>query len=346
MRIVFFGTPEYVIPIFEYLLKNEEVVCVVTRSDKPSGRHFQSVPSPVKKLTIEKKIPVLTPENLKDKNFFSQFSRPTDDGMATFNPQLAIVAAYGKILPKEILNIFPLGCINLHFSILPKYRGAAPIQWAIIKGEKKTGVTSFFMDEGLDTGKIISQIETEIKIDDTADTLREKLIPVAIDVLSETLKKIKDGFKGELQGNEVNYAPPLKKEDGKINWNKPVEEIHNMIRGMKPWPSAYTQITNCKPSSQFCLSEANKTKLEDFQQTTNLKILEAEKIQICSDDNLQCPACSKPGQITEILKNTGFVVRCNPGFLLIKTVQPASKNVMSAWAFLLGYKFFVGDQLS
>ena len=313
MKIAFFGTPEYVVPIFEYLLKNEEVVCATTRSDKPSGRHLHPVPSPIKEVAIEKKIPVLTPENLKDKNFISQLS--------TLNPQLAVVAAYGKILPKEILDIFPYGCVNLHFSILPKYRGAAPIQWAIIKGEKETGVTGFFMDEGLDTGKIIFQKKIEIAQNEDSISMQKKLIPVAIDVLSETLEKIKKGFKGEAQSGEVSYAPPLKKSDGKIDWNRPAGEIHNLIRGTKPWPSAYTQISN-------------------------LKILDAEKNQICPGDNSQCPACPQPGQITGIIKNTGFVVRCNPGFLFIKTVQPASKNVMSAWSYLLGHKLAVGDKLS
>jgi len=313
MKIVFFGTPEYVVPIFEYLLKNENVICAVTRSDKPSGRHLHPVLSPIKKIVIEKKIPIFTPENLKDKDFLAKLS--------TLSPQLAVVAAYGKILPKEVLDIFPLGCVNLHFSILPKYRGAAPIQWAVIKGEKETGVTGFFMDEGLDTGKIIFQKKIKIEEDEDSISLQKKLIPVAIDVLIKTLEKIKEGFKGEAQIGIVSYAPPLKKSAGKIDWNLPAEEIHNLIRGTKPWPSAYTQITN-------------------------LKILDAEKNQICPGDNSQCPACPKPGQITGIIKNTGFVVRCNPGFLFIKTVQPASKNVMSAWSYLLGHKLSIGDKLS
>ena len=266
MKIAFFGTPEYVIPIFEYLLKNDatlNVVCAVTRSDKPSGRHLQPIPSAIKEVAIEKKIPVLAPEKLsaeggstsggKDKNFLSQLS--------TLNPQLAVVAAYGKILPKEVLDMFPLGCVNLHFSILPKYRGAAPIQWAIIKGEKETGVTSFFIDEGLDTGKIIFQEKIEIAQNDDTETLRKKLMPIAIEVLKETLKRVKKGFKGEAQTGEVSYAPPLKKSDGKIDWNKPAEEIHNLIRGTKPWPSAHTAIEN------------EKLKIK------NLKILEAEIFQ-------------------------------------------------------------------
>ncbi|MFH0947506.1 MAG: methionyl-tRNA formyltransferase [Elusimicrobiota bacterium] len=324
MKIIFFGTPEYVSPIFEHLNKVEPVVCVVTRNDKPSGRHLHPVPSPIKKIAIEKDIPVLTPENLKDKGFIAKLS--------SLNSHLAVVAAYGKILPKEVLDVFPLGCINLHFSLLPKYRGAAPIQWAIINGEKETGVTSFFMDEGLDTGKIISQIKIRIEIEDTADMLREKLIPVAIDVLSETLEKIKRGFKGikgEAQTGEISYAPPLKKEDGKINWNKPAKEIHNLIRGTKPWPSAFTQITNYK------------------LQITNLKILDAE---ISSAIQIGGPAFGgqslSVGTIVSLQKNVGFAVKCGEDYLLVKTVQPASKNVMSAWSFIVGHKLVVGDKLS
>ncbi|HAX61817.1 MAG TPA: methionyl-tRNA formyltransferase [Elusimicrobia bacterium] len=317
MKIAFFGTPEYVLPIFEYLLKNEDVVCAVTRSDKPFGRHLQSVPSPIKKIAIEKKNSVFTPENLKDKDFISQLS--------TFNPQLAIVVAYGKILPKEVLALFPSGCVNLHFSILPKYRGAAPIQWAIIKGEKETGVTGFFMDEGLDTGKIIFQKKIKIAQNDDTVALQKKLIFVAIDVLSETLEKIKKGFNGESQKGEASYAPPLKKSDGKIDWNQPAEEIHNLIRGTKPWPNAHTAIEN------------EKSKIK------NLKILEAE---IFPSSHLAISPSFPVGSVVFIQKNIGFIVKCNPGFLLVKTVQPASKKVMSSWSFLLGHKLAVTDKLS
>jgi len=317
MKIAFFGTPEYVVPIFEHLFKNEEVVCAVTRSDKPSRRHLHPVPSPIKEAAIEKKIPVLTPENLKDKDFICQLS--------TVNCQLGIVAAYGKILPKEVLDIFPLGCVNLHFSVLPKYRGAAPIQWALIKGEKETGVTGFFMNEGLDTGKIIFQKRIKIAQNDDTLSVQKKLIPVAIDVLSETLEKIKKGFKGETQTGEASYAPPLKKSDGKIDWNQPAEEVHNLIRGTKPWPNVHTAIEN------------EKLKIK------NLKIFDAEIFQSFNFSIFQSFSI---GSIVSLKKNVGFVVKCNPDFLLIKTVQPSSKNVMSAWSFLLGHKLAVGDKLS
>ncbi|MDO8734743.1 MAG: methionyl-tRNA formyltransferase [Elusimicrobiota bacterium] len=319
MKIAFFGTPEYVVPIFEYLLKNENVICAVTRSDKPARRHLHPVLSPIKEVAIEKKISTLSPEKLKDKDFPSK--------LTPLNPQLAVVAAYGKILPKEVLDIFPYGCVNLHFSILPKYRGAAPIQWAIIKGEKETGVSGFFMDEGLDTGKIIFQ--KKIKIDENEDSLslQKKLIFVAIDVLSETLEKIKEGFKGEAQMGEVSYAPPLKKSDGKIDWNRPAGEIHNLIRGTKPWPSAYTEVGIACGKSEVGSIRILETEVASFTCPTVLSSLPV-------------------GYIVSIQKNVGFIVKCNPGFLLIKTVQPSSKNVMSAWSFLLGYKLAIADKLS
>ncbi|MEW6556148.1 MAG: methionyl-tRNA formyltransferase [Elusimicrobiota bacterium] len=319
MDIIFFGTPEYVVPIFEHLLKEKNVVCVVTRSDKPSGRHFHFIPSPIKKIAIEKNIPVITPESLNDRDFITQLS--------TVNSQLGIVTAYGKILPKEVLDIFPFGCVNLHFSLLPKYRGAAPIQWAIINGESETGVSSFFMDEGLDTGKIIFQKKIEIGRDDDTLSLQKKLIPVAIQVLDETLSKVAIGEKGAAQVGSPTYAPPLKKEDGKINWDKPVNEIYNLIRGTKPWPNAYTAIKN---------DAMLKLKMK------NLKIIDAE---ILPSFNLSISQSCPAGSIVSIPKNIGFVVKCNPGFLLVKTIQPASKNVMSAWSFLLGHKLAIGEKL-
>ncbi|MBN1383591.1 MAG: methionyl-tRNA formyltransferase [Elusimicrobia bacterium] len=331
MEIIFFGTPEYVNPVFEYLFKNESLICVVTRSNKPSGRHLHNVVSPIKKSAIEKEIPVLTPEKLKDKNFIS--------GLSAFNPQLAIVAAYGKIIPKEIIDIFPKGCINLHFSLLPKYRGAAPIQWSIIRGEKETGVTSFFLDEGLDTGKIIFQKKIALDNNDDTEVLRKKLIPVTIDVLKETIVMVKDGCQGEIQQGEATFAPILKKEDGRINWGKPVFEVHNLVRGTKPWPSAYTETRLTGPVGQVKNQSASRRiKIE------NLKIIESEVFPSRSL-TLSLSHSLPAGSIVAIEKNIGFIVKCGKGFLLVKSVQPASKNVMSAWAYLLGHNIKIGDKL-
>jgi methionyl-tRNA formyltransferase len=309
MKIIFFGTPEYVNPIFECLFKNEILLAVITRSDKPAKRHLQPLPSAIKKNAVEKKITVFTLENLKDKNFISQ--------IAELKPEIGIVAAYGRILPKEVLDIFPKGCVNIHFSLLPKYRGAAPIQWALINGESETGVTSFFMDEGLDTGKIIFQKKITIDKKDDTELLQKKLIQVAVDVLKETIIKIGNGEKGENQSGVASFAPPLKKENGKINWDKSAEEIINLIRGTKPWPGVHAEFKG-----------------------ENLRITDSEVTDICSDKSV------KSGEIVEIIKNKGFVVRCNNSFLLVKSVQPVSKNIMSAWSFLQGHQLKIGDKLS
>lgn len=314
-RTVFFGTPEYALPIFEYLAEKESLAAAVTRSDKASGRHCRVTPSPVKTAALRKSIPVFTPENLCAPEFIS--------GLAALNPQIAVVVAYGRILPPAVIKIFPKNCINLHFSVLPKYRGAAPIQWAIINGEKSTGVTSFFIDDGLDTGKIIESAGAEIKMSDDLEQLRTRLVELSVGVLERSLQKIRHGFAGFEQQGETCYAPPLKKSDGKINWADSAEKIYNLVRGTKPWPCAYTEITGAAGKKEF------------------LKILESETVE----DSGPAPAFATPGTVVEILKNKGFLIRCGAGRLLIKTVQPASKKPMSAWAFLQGRRLCPGMRL-
>ncbi|MDD5687271.1 MAG: methionyl-tRNA formyltransferase [Elusimicrobia bacterium] len=316
MKIVFFGTPEYAKPICEYLLKNETVVAAVTKQDTPANRHLNIQICPVKELSCRNNLLVFTPAKLKDENFVFE--------LLSLKPDLAIVVAYGKILPKILLDVFPMGCVNIHYSILPKYRGAAPIQWAIINNENETGVTSFFMDEGLDTGKIIFQKKIQVCKDDDTIKLREKLIPVAIDVLKETLALIKNGEKGTIQAGIPSFAPPLKKENGKIDWKKSAEDICNLVRGTKPWPGAYLEI------------------IDKDLKIKRLKIIETEVFLLsCNqqDDYV-------PGSVISIQKNIGFVVKCGTGYLLVKSIQPASKNIMSAWSFLQGQNLKIGDKLS
>ncbi|OGS45703.1 MAG: methionyl-tRNA formyltransferase [Elusimicrobia bacterium RIFOXYD2_FULL_34_15] len=316
MKLIFFGTPGYVNPILDYLIENENLIAVVTKSDKPAKRHLVTLPSGIKKNALEKKIPIFTPENIQNQDFISNLS--------DIKPDLAIVAAYGKILPKKVLDIFPNGCINIHFSLLPKYCGAAPIQWALINGEANTGITSFWMDEGMDTGRIISQKKIEIDKNDDTISLQKKLIPIALDVLKETLKKAKNEDKGIEQTGSKSYAPPLKKEDGKIIWEKSAEEIYCLVRGTKPWPGAYTEVQ----SSKFVVH--------------SLKILDAE---IVNQTNYLNSESFTAGTVIALEKNVGFVLKCGSGYLLVKSVQPASKNIMSAWAFLQGYNLKIGDKL-
>lgn len=237
MRIIFMGTPEFAVPSLKALIESEEkVVAVITQSDKPKGRGLEVIPPPTKVLAEKHGIPVLQPQKIRTDEFFNKLKE--------LNPDLICVVAYGKILPKIILDLPPYGCINVHASLLPKYKGAAPINWAIIRGEKVTGITSMKMDEGMDTGNMLLKREIPIDDEDTGETLSEKLSKVGAEVLVETIRLLKEGGLNPIpqDHSQASYAPMLKKEDGKINWKKSAEEIRNLIRGALPWPGAYTNL--------------------------------------------------------------------------------------------------------
>ena len=238
MRIVFFGTPAFAVPTLTALLRSqEEVVTVVTQPDKRKGRDRLPAAPPVKELALQNHLKVLQPSTLKDTSFLEEIS--------ALHPDIIIVVAYGKILPSGILKLPPQGCINLHASLLPKYRGAAPIQWAIINGEKKTGITTMYMDAGLDTGDILLQEDVAIDDGDTGETLGRRLAHLGASLLTKTIQKIKDqSLIRTPQTGTPTYAPPLKKEDGKITWSKTAVEISNLVRGMYPWPCAYCYLKN------------------------------------------------------------------------------------------------------
>lgn len=235
MKIVFMGTPDFAVPSLNALLiSKKDIAAVVTQPDKPSGRGKKLTPPPVKTVALNSGIRVLQPERIKDEAFVNTIKE--------INPDVIVVAAYGKILPAKILHLPKYGCINVHASLLPKYRGAAPINWAIINGEKETGITIMQMDEGLDTGGILLQKGIEITKEDTAGTLSNKLSKIGAGLLIEGLGAIeKGGIKAIPQDNsKSSYAPMLKKEDGQIDWTKGAEDIYNMVRGMDPWPGAFT----------------------------------------------------------------------------------------------------------
>jgi len=238
MRIVFFGTPAFAVPTLTALLRSqEEVVAVVTQPDKRKGRDRLPAAPPVKELALQNHLKVLQPSTLKDTSFLEEIS--------ALHPDIIIVVAYGKILPSGILKLPPQGCINLHASLLPKYRGAAPIQWAIINGEKKTGITTMYMDAGLDTGDILLQEDVAIDDGDTGETLGRRLAHLGASLLTKTIQKIKDqSLIRTPQTGTPTYAPPLKKEDGRISWSKTAVEISNLVRGMYPWPCAYCYLKN------------------------------------------------------------------------------------------------------
>ncbi|HNP80826.1 MAG TPA: methionyl-tRNA formyltransferase [Nitrospira sp.] len=237
MRIVFMGTPDFAVPSLEALLKSEhQVVGVVTQPDRPKGRGQEVVFSPVKVVCQRKGIPVLQPLKMKDPAFL--------DALRRWTPDVIAVTAYGRILPPAILALPPRGCINVHASLLPKYRGAGPIQWAVIRGEQQTGITTMFMAEGMDTGDMLLQETVEIRADDTAGTLAPRLAEVGGRLLVETLRRLEAGtLTPQPQDDaQATMAPLLKKEDGVVDWTLSAMEIANRVRGLSPWPGAYTHV--------------------------------------------------------------------------------------------------------
>lgn len=303
MRIVFFGTPTFAVPSLKALLQSgEEVVAVVTQADKKRGRDRIPSPPPVKEFALHSGIKVLQPTNIKDLAFLNELS--------VMEPENIVVVAYGKILPLPILKLPHFGCVNVHASLLPKYRGAAPIQWALINGEKKTGVTTMFMDEGLDTGNILLQEETEITDEDNTETLSRRLSGMGASLLMKTIKDFEDGsLKPIPQGGTPSYAPPLKKEDGRLDWSKSAIEIFNFVRGMYPWPCAY------------CHFSQERIKI------TRVRVFEGSGL---------------PGRVEKVSKGE-LIVGTGKGLLSIIELQPEGKKPMSATAFLQGRRLLGGS---
>jgi methionyl-tRNA formyltransferase len=302
MRIVFFGTPSFAIPSLTGLIQSQhKVISVVTQPDKRKGRHRLLTPSPVKELALSKGIQILQPEKIRDPLFLEELSG--------INPDLIVVVAYGKILPAQILKLPPYGCINVHASLLPKYRGAAPIQWSLILGEKKTGVTTMLMDEGLDTGDILMQQETDITDDETAETMGERLSKLGASLLLETIKQIHAGTIHPVpQTGTPTFAPPLKKEDGRIDWTKGAGEIRNFVRGMYPWPGAYCT-------------------------------LNSERIKIIRVNTLE-----GDGSVGRVERTSDeLVVGTGEGFISIIYLQPEGKRIMKAGDFIQGRRLKAGD---
>lgn len=235
MKIVFMGTPEFAVPCLQKIIdEGHEVLAVVTQPDKPKGRGKKLAMPPVKELALKYNIDVYQPLKAREESFVEKLKE--------INPELIVVVAFGQILPKSILDIPKFGCVNVHASLLPKYRGAAPLNWVIINGEEKTGVTTMYMDVGLDTGDMI--LKSEIPLDDeiTAGELHDKMMVQGAEVLKDTIDLISKGEAPREQQNdeETCYSPIMDKSLGNIDWSKSATDIHNLIRGVNPWPSAYT----------------------------------------------------------------------------------------------------------
>ncbi len=235
MKLIFCGTPEFAVPTLEKLITEQfSVDLVVTNPDEPSGRGYELKVPPVKQSALRYGLEVFQPPKLKDP--------ATVEFLSRFRPDALVVIAYGHILPKWLIDLPRLGCINLHASLLPKYRGAAPIQWALSRGESVTGVTNMRIDEGLDTGDILLKREEAIQDEDTTETLGERLSRLGADLMVETLRRLE---RGDIQAQpqdhkQATFAPILKKEDGRIDWTLPAKEVWYRVRGLRPWPGAYT----------------------------------------------------------------------------------------------------------
>lgn len=305
MRILFMGTPDFAAAVLNSMVKaGFDVIGAVSQPDKPKGRGHKMIPTDVKVAAIEADIPVYQPETLKNGEL-----QPILDEL---NPDMIVVAAYGKILPPYIIEYPKYGCLNVHASLLPKYRGAAPIQRAVIDGEKTTGVTIMRMDNGLDTGDMLLKKETEIGEYETAEELFDRLAVLGGELLNEAILNI-DTLTPEKQDNsKATYAAKIVREDGKIDWTKSAAEISKLICGMNSWPLAYTSYKG----------EA-------------LKIAEAVK----------CDASGKPGEILELRKNEGLIAACGDGGLCIKTAQFFGSRKMNVEDYARGHEIEIGTIL-
>lgn len=321
LNIIFMGTPDFARDSLEAIYKaGHNIIAVITNPDRPKGRGMKLVPSPVKEFCIDNNIPVLQPEKIRE----------IKETLIQLNPDLFCVVAYGKILPKDILDIPKLGSINVHGSLLPKYRGAAPIQWAVLNGEKTTGVTTMYMDEGMDTGDMILKKEVEIGPDETTGELWERLSKIGAELLVETVSKIENGTAQRIkQGTEFTLAPMLKKEMAEIDWqNKTSDEIKNLIRGLDPIMGAYTTYNRKK----IKIWKAQSLNIYDFVElhpefeefTQRLENLVGGTV-ICSD-----------------IKN-GLYVKAKDGILILNEVQAENSKRMQVQDFLRGNQIKTGE---
>jgi methionyl-tRNA formyltransferase len=234
-RIVFMGTPEFACPTLRTLIdRGEQLLAVVTQPDRPKGRGQKMMPPPVKELALEHHIPVLQPDRVRDSAFVASIRE--------LAPDLIVVVAFGQILPRELLEIPPLGCVNVHASLLPRYRGAAPLNWCIINGESETGVTTMLMDTGLDTGPMLLRRSTPIDENENIVSLHDRMALMGAELLAETLDRLAEGCIAPVPQDDSQscYAPLLKKGDGLIDWNRPARRIHDLVRGLAVWPGAQT----------------------------------------------------------------------------------------------------------
>lgn len=303
MRIIFMGTPDFAVPSLQSLLDYGHEICAVfTQPDKPKGRGHKLQPPPVKELALQFGLSIHQPTTLRDESIQRQIKALAADAI--------VVVAYGKILPPEVLTASRLGCINVHGSLLPQYRGAAPIQWAVINGEKVTGVTTMFMAEGVDTGDMLLKVETPIEPEETAGELFDRLKKIGAELLIETLSQLERGeLKGMPQDDaQATLAPMLKKEMSSIDWHKPAKWIHDLIRGLNPWPCA-------------------------------VAVLAGKRVKLLTSQVV--PGEGVPGTAQNI--DGDLVVACGQDMLKITELQTENGKRMSGRNYLLGHPL-VGEE--
>ncbi|HEY2986860.1 MAG TPA: methionyl-tRNA formyltransferase [Candidatus Binatia bacterium] len=308
MRIVFMGTPEVASVSLERLLSEPEpVVGVVTQPDRPYGRGQQTISSPVRKVAERRHIPVVAPEKIRAPSFL--------EILKNWAPELIVVVAYGRILPREILELAPHGCLNVHYSLLPKYRGAAPVAWAIMNGEERSGVTTMRLVEKMDAGPIYLQREVGLANDETRSSLQAKLAAAGAELLTETIAGMKSGKLTPRVQDEsrVSYAPILKKEDGLIDWKLPAAAIERRVRGLAPWPSAFTYLAGN-------LLKIHRARVVPLEQS------------------------AAPGEVVKAAKD-GLWIATSDGALSLDEVQLENRRKMTAAEFLNGTRVEKGARL-
>lgn len=304
MKLIFMGTPDFAVPCLENLIEaGHEIAAVFTQPDKPRGRKQELTPPEVKVCALEHGLTVYQPGTLKDGKAMKIIE--------TLQPDCIVVAAYGKILPKEIIDYPRYGCINIHGSLLPKYRGAAPIQWAVINGEKETGITVMHMDVGLDTGDMLYVKSLPIGIDDTAESMFDKLSALGGEMIVEALEKLEKGELNAVKQDErlAVYAPMLDKSIAVIDWNKSGTEVHNLVRGLYSWPIAQTS-------------------------------LHGKKLKI-----YRTSPCEKSGEPGTVIRTDPLTIACREGSVIIRELQLEGKKRMDAKTFLIGHPLQLNEKL-
>ena len=310
MKVVFMGTPDFAVGTLEALIEaGHEVIGVVTQPDKPKGRGKTLMATPVKEVALKHQIPVYQPKKVREAGFTETLGR--------LAPDVIVVAAFGQIITKEILDIPRFGCINVHASLLPAYRGAAPIQWAVINGEKESGVTIMQMDEGLDTGDMIDKVVVPLAEDETGGSLFDKLSQAGARLCVKVLKDLEEGNAVRVKQPEESttpYASMISKKMGEIDWNRSAKSIEQLIRGLDPWPSAYTKL-----------------------QGKTLKLWKAEAQKENVPEGV-------PGEVVKVERDT-FCIQTGDGILKIEEVQLEGKKRMDTAAFLRGLHLSQGERL-